>query len=289
MNYTLSNASGTATFDTLGGELISYKNKDSHEYVWCGDKNYWTGHGPVLFPIVGALKNNTTTIDGKEYKINKHGFARKTEFALLNQTSSSIEFILKDSEATLAVYPYHFELVVKHELNEDGFSTTYYVKNTNDKEMYFSVGGHLGLSFMKAGESFSDYYLLFDKAEDSAVYTDSDSITHRDYKVDYIKDNKADLNYSDFDHDVLILEDLKSSCVKLLKKGADTGIEFKMNGFKSLGVWTPPLKKAPFVCLEPWCGLPDYTDSSCDFKKKPGVVSVMPGETFEVGYSMKLI
>lgn len=288
MRSTITCGKAAAVVDTLGGEMISYVN-DGREYIWCGDASHWSGHAPVLFPFVSALKDNKVRYNGveSEYK-GKHGFARKTEFTSAKIDGGKAEFTLLSSDATKAAYPYDFALTVTHEINECGYSTTYTVKNTDSKSIMFCIGGHPG--FFTDG-SIEDYDLVFEKVEDCPLYyTDEKSLYSDSYIAGRaIKGETFPLCYKDFDVDALIAKDIKSRRVKLVKRCCGHGIEFDFTGFNVLVLWSPPKKSSPFVCLEPWNGMPAYTDESGEFADKPYAITLPAGESYSVGYKVKII
>lgn len=273
--------------DTLGGELISYKANDK-EYIWTGDPDYWTGHAPVLFPIVGALKDNKVIIEGNEYSMGKHGFARKSEFALTKLTDNKAVFKLKYNDDTLKQYPYKFLLTITHEIDDKGFTTKYKVNNLDDKPIMFAIGGHTGF----AVDSIENYKLIFDEVENCKLYyTDSESIISDNlvHKKSFDTTNEFELDYSDYDIDVIIAKDIKSRKVKLINKETGSGIEFDYSGFDVLGIWTPPGKKSPFICLEPWNGIPAYDNEDGKFENKPYIVKLDVDGEYKVGYTVNLI
>ncbi len=290
MQYTLKHAGAVAIADTLGGELISYITKDGKEQVWCGDANYWTGHAPVLFPIVGALLDDKINISGKSYSLAKHGFARKSEFDVSNVSENAITFTLKAHDATLAQFPFEFVLDITHTLNDDGFTTTYNVKNNSAEDMPFCIGGHAGFACpINEGEKFEDYQLVFDKAitEKKPLYTDSKSIMHTENRLNLEWDGTTlPLNHKDFDIDVYIFDDIPSHSVRLAHKSTGEGVTFDFCGFSQLGIWSPPGKNAPFVCLEPWQGLPAYENETGNFEDKPHIVRLAKGEDYKAGYKV---
>lgn len=288
MQYTLSCNGTSAIADTTGGELISFVSPDSKEYIWSGNPEFWSGHAPVLFPNVGALKNSSVTFGGEAYTLPKHGFARKTEFVAAQLTESSVEFVLSDSEATRQNYPYSFRLSIRHEIFENGFSTVYSVTNTDQRPIWFCIGGHAGFLCPMVGD-FSDYQLRFEADEEAFLYTDSDSILRRSNQKQLIYHKTLALRYSDFVYDVLILEHLRSRHVDLIHTGTGHGLRFEMDGFSALGVWTPPQKNAPFLCLEPWQGLPAFDDETGAFEDKPYAVSLPCAETFTAGYRVSIL
>lgn len=277
-----------AVVDSMGGELISYKN-EGKEYVWTGDKAYWNGHAPVLFPFVSAIRNNQVCFEGSRYTIAvKHGFARKTEFELAESSDARVVFELKSSDATKQMYPYDFTLSVIHEITDAGFSTTYHVKNDGTSDMQFCIGGHPG--FLVDGSA-EDYVLTFEEPEDLPLfYTDADSLFSDSYLLKKrLEGTEFAIDYNDYDVDAIIIRDTKSHKVKLVKKADGTGIEFDYTGYANIVLWTPPKKKAPFFCLEPWNGLPAFAEEGDDFEKKPYRIVLGAGKTYSVTYKVNVI
>lgn len=288
MQRTLKFCGAEGITDTMGGELISYK-KDGREIIWYGDAAHWSGHAPVLFPFVSALKDGRIKFGGSEYTMSaKHGFARKSEFDLLEADDSKAIFRLAANEATLAQYPYRFDLYVAHELDCTGYRTTYTVKNTDNKDIQFCLGGHPG--FCVDG-TIEDYKLVFETAEDSSLYyTDKASLFSESYKAERrIEGREFDLRYEDFDADALIATDLKSRRVKLIRKDNGRGLEFDYTGFPVLVLWSPPKKQSPFICLEPWVGLPGTPGESGNFEDKPYAVTLAAGGEYKVSYKVTVI
>lgn len=288
MQNTLHLGCAEGVVDTRGGELISYKN-NGREYIWTGDPAYWNGHAPVLFPFVSALKDWKVKFGGKEYSLTtKHGFARKSEFVLSDCTDTKATFTLSASEATRAQYPFDFRLDVSHEITEQGYTTTYHVKNEGAEPMVFCIGGHAGYCVDGSAE---DYKLVFEHPEDlDMYYTDADSLFSDAYKLaKRIEGDTYDIVYADFDVDAIVLKAPKSHKVKLVKKSDGTGLTFDYNGFTNLTLWTPPKKRAPFFCLEPWNGLPAYTDESGNFEDKPGCIRLDAGQEYSVSYSITVL
>lgn len=282
----------TAVAETLGGELISWRGRDNTEYIWTGDPAFWSGRSPVLFPAVCAIRDGKTIFDGVSYEMAKHGFARKNEFSILKSTDSAVTFELKDSAETLKSFPYHFSLQITHTLEENGFRTDYRVECQDKKPMVFCIGGHTGFRCpLKKGTTFEEYELLFDAASEVLpYYTDSDGFFHRgDPSFDgpaLEYGNRLPLRYADFERDALVFEDLHSRKVTMSHKSEGPVFEFRFEGFPALGVWTPPQKNAPFLCLEPWTGLGDDYNASGVFADKRYAVTLKPGEVFTASYAM---
>ena len=217
----------------------------------------------------------------------------KNDFTVSQITSDKAVFTMRDTEETLRNYPYNFLLKVTHVINENGYETKYKVENTGSKEMPFCIGGHPSIKCpMNREESFEDYSIIFDDASDSVM-----SITQEGTgymcpdipKLDLIKNNELRLKYSDYDHDALIIEGLKKKGLKLINRNTGHGIRFDFDGFDVLGIWTPEKKHSPFLCLEPWCGLPASTAETPALTDKKYIRTIGQGETFSVGFKFTII
>ena len=291
MKNTIKRGGLTGVVNNNGGELVSFKDAKGTEYVWVGNADYWAGQAPVLFPIVSALKNSKVIIDGSEYTIPKHGFARKSEWNLAELKEDEATFEISHDEKTLEVYPYKFKLYATHKLLENGFSTTYTVENTDTKDIKFFIGGHPGFNIPLDGKGkFEDYRLVFPQIENCVTtYCDADSLIRDEYTLPIMKNTDTyNFNHDDFDIDVFILQNLKSRSVKVLNK-ENKGFEFIFDGFDILGVWSPPKKRSPFICLEPWVGLPSNVSESGKIEDKPFMVTLGAAKKYSVGYSMNII
>ena len=249
----------------------------------------------MLFPNVGANLNESVKFEGIAYPLKKHGFARKSEFKLISVDSDKTVYELVDSEETKKVYPYSFKLAITHKITDEGFSTEYKVVNTDTKPIWFCIGGHPGFACpINEGEKFSDYKLVFEKVEnEDVIYTTNYGGGYIDSAlpvVDKLRNtNEWALAHEDHDVDVLLTKKLRSRKVKLVHSVTGKGIELDFAGFNALGVWTPPGKRAPFVCIEPWNGLPAHLDETGNFEDKPYAIKLPVGEEYTVGYSVKVI
>lgn len=292
MIYTLKNDSITVKIDSLGAELISLV-RDGREYIWTGDPVYWNGHNPTLFPVIGFLKDNRTQFDGVAYSIPKHGYARKTEFALCELSENAITLEMTDNEATRAGFPFRFSLKITHTLNKDGFETTYRIENRSEQVMHFMIGGHTGFVLpFSEGDTFEDHTLVFEEPETSVIrYTAVNGQLIEDSKgtADYLDgSDRLHLRYDLFDEDALMLTGLRSRKVALLnREGKGVGMEFA--GFDALGIWTPTGKNAPFLCIEPWNGINAFVNEAAEFSKKPYIRSAPAGGCYSVGYRVRII
>lgn len=291
MKYTLTRGSLTAQIDSMGAELISLV-KNGRDYIWCGDAAYWNGHNPTLFPVIGFLKDNKTCFNGVEYQMPKHGYARKTDFELVEQTSDSITLRMTDNETTRPGFPFRFSFNITHHLTDDGFVTEFSVTNCGDCKMPFMIGAHTGFALpFTDGQRFEDHTLIFEHPE-------SDVTRYVAVNGQYIEDSKGETNYLDgsdrialsyelFDDDALMLTGLKSRKIALVDQfGCGVGMEF--DGFDALGIWTPPGKNAPFLCLEPWNGINAFVDEAPEFMQKPFIRSVSAGDRYSVAYRVQI-
>jgi galactose mutarotase-like enzyme len=147
MNAILENEIIKITVSDKGAELTSLvRKKDNAEFIWQADPKYWGRHAPILFPIVGRVKNNKYRIEYKEYSLSQHGFARDMNFKKVEKNSDNILFKLNWNQETLKVYPYKFELYVKYEIKDNRVDISYEVKNLDDRDIYFSIGAHPGFN-----------------------------------------------------------------------------------------------------------------------------------------------
>lgn len=288
MTFTLKTENCTAECTSRGGQLISFV-KNGTEYVWNGDAKYWADHAPHLFPAVCSSLNGQVTYNGVTYPMMKHGIVRNADFRVIELAPDFLVFENKWNEETLKSYPFKYTYRVAHRISEDGFSTTYTVFGEDD--MVFNLGGHPGFMCpMDSDSVFEDYELRFKNASGAAMSVTKDGYMDPSVpKLHRIKDNVLPLKYSDFDQDAMIIEGLPSKRVNLVSKKDGHGISFRFDGFDALGIWTPIAKNAPFVCLEPWCGLPASVEENGDALDKKYCKTLKAGEVFSVGYSVKVI
>lgn len=292
MEYILRKGDLTATVCDLGAELISLE-KNSRSYIWNGDPNYWNGHNPILFPVIGFLKDGKTCFDGEEYKIPKHGYARRSLFSLVSKSDDSITLAMTDNDTTHEGFPFAFRFEVTHSLTDDGFTTSFAVKNLSDRVMPFMIGGHTGFCLpFTEGTKFSDHTLIFEQAENDVTLLEAvngqlieDPIGTPNYMGG---SDSISLSYPLFDKDALILKGLRSRKV-VLSDCFGKGVEMDFTGFDLLGIWTPPGKEAPFLCIEPWNGVNAFADEAPEFSEKPSIRSVEPDECYTVGYSVRIL
>lgn len=267
-----------------GAELQSiYNKKTGLEYMWDGDPAVWAKRSPVLFPIVGGLKDNTYWYEGKPYHMSRHGFARDMDFAVTAQSGSSITFTLVRSDETLDIYPFKFRFDIIYSLRESQLCVTYRVVNKGDKDekLYFSVGGHPAFRLpLLPGTVYTDYWLEFNKEETTGRWPiTSEGLIGEDPTPVMTNTKRLPLSKDLFYSDAIVLKELKSDKVKLVCEKGGELFEFAFPGFPYLGIWAA--KNADFVCIEPWCGIADSVHTSQQFKDKEGINVLDSMDQFE--------
>lgn len=289
MKFILENENIKISASTLGGELNSLiSKKDNTEYLWNGDEKYWKYHSPILFPIVGKVLNNKYRTEGNEYELPQHGLARTREFTMIEKDDSHIVFELLWSGDTLKIYPYKFSLRLTYELLENGIKVRYTVKNLDDKEIYFSIGGHPAFMCpLVKDEKFEDYYFEFNKKENTSIMElDTDKGYFTGKRKEFLNNsNIINLNLELFKYDALVFSNLTSNLITLKSNKNNKELTMDFTGFPYLALWTKPTG-APFICIEPWYGHADYDNFSGELKDKPGIEKLAINEEFNAEYKL---
>lgn len=274
-----------------GAEICSIQALTTgKEYMWEGNPDIWGSFAPVLFPIVGTLKDNTYLYKGKAYQLFRHGFFRGNDkVALVKKTENQLVFSLKSDEDSLKIYPFEFEMVISFTLEGKSVHITHEVRNTGNETMFFSVGGHPAFKCpLHAGESYEDYYLQFDEKENATTWDlNSGGIITQQGRVVLENSDRLPLDLHLFDHDALIFKHLKSTSVSLNhhQNGPVLKVDFK--GWPFLGIWAKP--RAPYVCIEPWLGIADSVETDQQIENKEGILSLAPQKTFEKTFSIEIL
>jgi galactose mutarotase-like enzyme len=273
MIVTISNGILTATINTLGAELISLV-KNNKNYIWQVDELYWNKTSPILFPIVGRLKNDSYLFNGKKYQLPRHGFARNMEFSSVKKSDSQVIFELNETEETRLIYPFCFKLLMAYTLMENDLVIEYFVRNQSDEVLPFSIGAHPAFAI---SENFENYSLQFNAADTFETHhLENESFNGKTTLVD-VKNKAIALNYALFEKDALVFKQLNSNEVTL--KNNDRAIlKVNYDHFPYLGIWTK--QNAPFLCIEPWCGLADSSNHNGDLEEKEGINHLPAGEDF---------
>jgi galactose mutarotase-like enzyme len=272
-----------------GAELASiFNKKNQQEYLWQGDINHWPRQAPVLFPVVGKLKENKYIAEGKAWSLSQHGFARDKDFQIIDKKNDSLTFSLQSSEETLRIYPYKFELIIKYLLVKNKLTTQYNIVNKDDKTIWFSIGAHPGFNCPLNGtENFSDYYIEFEKNETLERHLLTDGLF--DGRKEVVLNNERILNLSEdiFLKDALVFKNLASSSLKLKSRKSDYEFTFEFKGFPFLGIWSKK-EGAPFICIEPWFGIADKNNFEGELKDKAGILSLEKGKIFDCGFWIEI-
>ncbi len=285
----IENAFLKAEIAEAGAELKSLINLSTgKELMWSGDPDFWNKTSPVLFPVVGALKDDMYFFKNKEYRLSRHGFAREAKFSVEKQDDNSVVMLLRSNVETRKKYPFDFELYITYTLVESTLTCSYLVKNTNDESMLFSLGAHPAFAVtVNENERFSDFSLLFNKDEVLKVNTIVNNlISDNVFEIDLSK-RTLRLTYDLFYNDALVMKNLQSDSIKLTKDGGRTGLEFNFKDFPFFGIWT--VVGSNFICLEPWCGIADLVDHNQQLEDKEGIVTLPSYGSFARSWSVSLL
>ncbi len=282
----LENEGCRASISPNGAELQSFYNKAFQlEYLWNGDALYWPRHSPVLFPIVGGLKDDSFLYEGQEYHLVKHGFARDMTFEVEKSTPSSATFFLKSNDETLKSYPFQFELRLIYQLGTNSITLTYEVKNPAVSPLFFSIGAHPAFNVpLVEGTAYEDYYLEFENKENSAAWSIDNNLIAT--PIPYLKgQDRLPLQHDLFYKDALVFKDLESDTISLRSDKTEHGLSYHFGDFPYMGIWAA--KDAPFVCIEPWYGIADSVTHDKDLKKKEGIIELPPLEKWSRSWTVE--
>ncbi len=288
MIKTISNEYLKVNINTRGAEINRVTGANGIEYIWSGDKKYWGRHAPILFPIVGRLKDNHYTYDSKTFEMGQHGFARDMEFEVINQNNDSIELQLVSNDQTKSMYPFNFKLIVRYELIDHKLSTNINVYNTDDKEMYFSVGAHpaFNLPLLKDGsEKYEDYSVKFDNkgVYDQIQFDVPYAILESIEKIEL--DQPIQLSPELFYDDAKVIEIKNREFTTTLSSDVSNhGVTMTGYNTEYGGIWSA--KDAPFVCLEPWWGIADDIHTDGKIEHKVGINNISPNKKFVAKFDL---
>lgn len=284
MRYLLSNSTISISVNSKGAELCSLKKiQTNKEYIWEGNPNFWGKHSPVLFPIVGALKNDSFTVDNIKYNLPRHGFARDFEFSLFNKTEDSIIFLLQFSNETLTLFPFKFNFAISYHLIKNKLFIYYNVKNVSPTKMPFSIGAHPAFALPNKFENYSLEFELDEKLITSKL---KDNLFSGKTKNIELQNKTLPLSYSIFIDDALVFKKIKSKSVSILENNKPI-LKVAYPDFSSLGIWT--VQNAPFICIEPWVGYADNYDATGNIFDKEGIQILQPEQSFKAQFFIELM
>lgn len=274
----------------LGAELFSIKSKKTNiEYLWQGNSEYWSGRSTILFPICGRLFGGKYLYNNVEYEMPIHGIAKLFEFNSKSVSNTEIELELKSSDKTKKYYPFDFVFIVRYKLKNNLLKTEFIIKNTGEEEMYFSYGGHPGFNVpFSENEKFEDYYLEFSKKKLSRhIFSETCFDTGETEKFNLVK-NKLLLEHNLFDNDALFFE-TETDKVKLKSSKSKNYIEVTYKDMTCLGLWHKPKTDAPYICIEPWHGIPSTDGIIDDFATKNQMIKINSNKKYNNYYTIKII
>ena len=290
MSVTIKNNFLNIEIDCKGAELKSIQTiSDNHEYLWQGSEDSWKRSAPVLFPIIGGLNQDRYQYDGKSYELTSHGFARDKEFKILSQSNDEVLFSIKETDDSLKVFPFAFQLIIGYKLESNRLIISYSVLNKNNKTMLFSIGAHPGFNCPLEKElSYNDYELVFEQNEHSDIRNKADNVL-TGTREKFLADEKViPLSHELFQNGALLFDDLKSDSITLESKKGKRKVSMNFKGFPYFGIWSWGETPADFVCLEPWFGIDSTKGDDPEWEKKEGLISLGPGQTFEASYYLEI-
>lgn len=292
----ISSNSLTASIDTMGAQLMSLRKGES-EYLWQGDSNWWPRRAPILFPIVGVLKDGEAESAEGTISLARHGLARLNQFTVVEQSTTSVTLQLKSTEETLKSYPYDFELKLIFSVAGDTLTQSYKVTNPANVVLPFTLGAHPAFNIPIPGveaASLDQYHLLFTRSWTSygPSITDEGLCDYTTPQRLIVDSDTLSLSWELIDREKTItLEDVPDRRITLATSteapSEAHGIQMDFEGFDYLGIWSAA-PGCPFVALEPWCGIADTVDCDGIFEHKPGIISLEPGQSIAKTLNIKV-
>ena len=289
MSIIIENENLRVAIQPKGAELDSIVHKQhTLEYLWQGDAAFWGKKSPVLFPIVGTLKDDTFMYEGKNYNLPRHGFARDKVFIVEKHTKDSATFLLKSDEDSFKTYPFLFEFRLHYALKDNTLSVTYDVNNISDGDMYFSVGGHPAFRLpLVEGTVYTDYFIELNAVETRGRYPLSKEGLLEVSTNPFLENtHKIPLHPSLFYEDAVVFKHLTSNNMTIRSEKTPHGLRMTFEEFPYFGIWAA--KNAPFMCLEPWCGIADSVNTTQDLTEKEGINKLEKGKCFERTWTIEV-
>ncbi len=286
MQSTLTSSILSVKINHFGAEICSIKNKQQTEFIWQADEE-WKRHAPVLFPIVGKLKNDIYSFNTTNYKLTQHGFARDYIFKLISSSQNTCTFELKSSPESKINYPFDFIFQIQYKLIENKLTVSYLVINPSNSLLYFSIGAHPAFSCQLNGnDTLNDYYLKFETSDFVLAQLNNGLRTNHKSKLNVPK-NKLVLSTDWFDNDALVFENSQINKISLCSLIGNQKITMDCNNWPYFGIWA---KKQchKFICLEPWYGIADNENTNTNLKTKDGILTLNGLSTFNCSYAITI-
>lgn len=268
----------SAAINPLGAELSSLRDAQGRRLLHDGDPAIWTGRAPLLFPIVGGLKDDSYRLDGRSYSLARHGLARRQTFALVEHQPDRALFRLTDNEATRAAYPFAFRFDAEYRIDGKSLTMTLSATNIGDADMPASLGYHPAFAWpLPYGEARADHRILFDEPEpDRLCLLGADGLIAAEDRPSPMVGRTLALTDEIFTRDALIWRTARSrGCLYGAAQGPQLRIDW--SDMPSLGIWTRPA--GTYVCIEPWDGIADPQGFTDEIWEKPGIHRLPPGQS----------
>lgn len=279
----ITNGCLTAKFNEIGAELKSLVFNET-EYIWPGDPNVWKYSAPIMFPVCGGLVDDEYLLDGKKYSMQKHGFTRDILFAVERAEADHVTFLLRANEETRKQYPFEFEFRVSYRLEGKSLKVCYDVKNLSDDTMYFSFGGHEGYY---CPEGIEEYDVILPEPENwDSTRLEGAYITDKIWRVAENTDTLP-LKYEYFKVDTLIFLNMKAKSVILRNRNTGRALQVSFAGNDYFQIWTK--QGAPYICLEPWCGVADRVDTDKNIKTKFGIMQLPATKSLSREHTIEIL
>lgn len=283
---TISNGYITLSAKREGAEIISIE-QDGKEYLWQKSSAQWQEQAPILFPIVGALEDGWYEYEGKRYELATHGFARDMVFDVKEKTYTRLSYVLKYNEETLKMYPFPFEFYVDYELINHMLCVSFVIRNVGNVRLAAAVGHHPGYRCpFQDGETIEDYYLEFEYSETISRVLRKNGFGIRKLQDYVIDTNILPLRQEMFSEAIILKANCKSNWVKLKSDRNNHEIKVDFSDYPYLCLWSSS-DPAPFLCIEPWNGLPSNINEEKDIMKKEHMIYVDPGKSYKITYSVE--
>lgn len=275
MNAILENDKAIVSIHKIGAELQSFYHKPSQrEIIWQGDPKIWGRSSPILFPYIGAVKDQGYYYKDKHYPMTRHGFLRDAPFELLEKRENFVSYIFRSNEETKLMYPFDFSLEINYLLVDDVLTMEYVLINESKETMYYRIGGHTAYNFDISKEN---QWIEFEKKEDktSGIFDLDTGLLKSNTHMPLLEDADAlEMDKSLFKHDTLLLKDLDSDYLILNDRELDHQVKITCSDFLYVALWTPP---GPFLCVEPWHGVTDALEGPSELMLKKDIQKLEAG------------
>lgn len=290
MVYTIENEFFTVSVKQSGAELINLTSRRSKtEYLWQADPGVWASSAPVLFPVIGAVKNGFVRFGGNEFAVPRHGFVRNNpDIERMEQTPTSLTLGLSYSEHTLAIFPFKFNFRISFSLQANVLTVDHRIENLGRDAMYFSLGGHPAFRCpINEREKYGDYYLEFEAVENDVTWLlGANGLVSNETRPILENTTILPLRHELFNNDALIFKHLKSRAVSLKSLKSHNAVTVRFRDFPYLGIWAKP--NGDFVCIEPWLGIADSEDATQELTEKEGILCLESGGVLAASYSLEI-